>query len=319
MANIDNAFRLDKDKTNLALGFLEGLDPGLMKLAPVLPKPSNGQYPSYGRGAFYYKQETQRERGADPREFQIPDETWEEYICEEHTLVGRVDRVDKAKSRVQGMPYSDTNALTKTLIKALQQSLDYKIASVIFNITNLSGQYASPGTQWDLPGATPFDDLQTWHQAFVDGCGVDPTGLAISGRALSYLGEGIRVKYGATSGKSNLELIKESLIVDLGINVNEFTILKGNYYNSTSSKMVPVAGDNCLFYYNPPAMGNWQPALAATVVPNDSATTKQGVGVKVPYWNEHGTAEFVQAIREYKVLFLSKYAGYMGYDLLSGV
>ena len=173
--NIDNAFRLDKDKTNLAIGFLEGLDPGLMKLAPTILKPSNGQYPSYGRGAFYYNQETQRERGADPREFKIPDETWNEYICEEHTLVGRVDRVDKAKSRVQGMPYSDTNALTKTLMKALQQSLDYKIANLLFNTTNMSGQYASPGTQWDLAGASPFDDLQTWHQSFVDGCGIEPT------------------------------------------------------------------------------------------------------------------------------------------------
>lgn len=319
MANIDNALRLDKEKTNLAIGFQEGLDPGLMALAPTIEKAANGQYPSYGRGAFYYNKETQRERGADPREFQIPDETWNEYICEEHTLVGRVDRVDKAKSRVQNMPYSDTNALTKTLVKALQQSLDYKIASTIFNTTNLSGCYASPATQWDLAGAEPWDDLQTWYNAFVDNCGIEPNGLAISGRALTYLGEGVRAKYASTKGEANLTLIKEALLVDFAIPVNNFVILKGNYYNSTSAKMVPVSGDNCLFFYNPSSTGDWQPALGATVVPNDSDTTRKGVGVKVPYWNEHGTAQFVQVIREYKVVLLSKYAGYMGYDLLNGV
>jgi hypothetical protein len=315
MANIDSALRLDKDLTNLAIGFKQGLEPGLAKLAPVIDKASNGQYPSYGRDAFYYNKETQRERGADAHEYEQPTETWNAYKIEEHTLVGKVDRRDMAKSRIRGMPYSDEAKLSQTVLTALTQAQHYKTVSTIFNTTNLSGCYATPDPQWNAAGAAPWDDMQTWWMAFKNNCGVSPNIFAIDSRSLSYLGELVRAKYSATTGRSNKALILEALMPDFGITVDHFVILDADYYSS--SAFTSLTGDNCLFAYNPASFGDWMPGLAATIVPNDSVTTRKGVGVKTPYWNEDETARKVQVSLEYKIVLLSKYAGYMGYDLLA--
>jgi hypothetical protein len=316
MGNIDNALRLDKDLTNIALGYKEGIDEGLFLIAPPISMPSNGKYPYYAKGALYYSGDSTRARYAKVKRLEYPTESWGSYACEEHPLEGLVDRQDRAKSRVQGMVYSSPESAAKGIKRALDQELGAKIISAIFSTTALASSYATPTIKWDLDGATPRDDLRTWYLAFKDNCGVAPNGFAISDRLLPYLGDGLRLKYGWTGG-FNFDLIKGALNVDFGIPVNRFVIIHGEKYGTSS--FANLITDQCLFFYSPPSLVDWEPSLAATIVPNDSVSTINGVGFIPPYEEpEQKIGTLVQGIREYDVVLLDQYAGYLGYNCANG-
>ena len=53
--DIDQALRLDKDATKIALGYYEGLeDRALIEaVAPQVKVALNGKYPTYARGSWY--------------------------------------------------------------------------------------------------------------------------------------------------------------------------------------------------------------------------------------------------------------------------
>lgn len=305
----DQGLKLDKNATKIALGYVEGIEQAaiLNAIAPQIKVPQNGQYPTYGTATFYNNEGTQLAPGSTSvQEYIWPAESWNAYVIETHALKGFVSyQYSDNTAVVKGMVYSDPKTAAKALTRALYQRYSYITAYTAVH-TSYS---ASPGTDWDDAGATPFDDMQTWVKELKDAIGVGGYGCILTDRVMWHLGEGVRSAYSHTGNMSNYEIVSKNLTRDLGIN-NLYVSDSAEYYSS--SDFVSIWGDNVVIFKSAKNPSGWEPSYMATLVPDD----RTFVEVFKPYETPDKTGVYVQVRMNYLVKELLATAIYMGSDVI---
>lgn len=310
--DLDSSLRLDKDATNIALGYKQGESPQAKIIAPNIDVAWSGQYPSYAKDAFLANdQDDVRAPGQKkPIETIWPVETWHDYICEEHTRTAYIDRQRKGREGVVAkMVYSDPVTAVKKVREMMNQRLTYLIAYAVKNMS--ASYYTVPGVKWNDDGAEPFEDLQAAIRQFKKNCGFNPNKILIPSHIMTYLGDKVRAQYSVTAAVSNKNIFKELAMPDLelssdGLLVDETPVYDGTDFGS-------VWGDNVVLARVVPDPAEWEPTFMGTLVPKD----KQPVQVFSPYETEHKTGWEIQIVMEYKVVILDNYAGYMLKSVLS--
>lgn len=312
--DLDQALRLDKNATKIALGYYEGLeDPALLNaLAPQIKVPMNGKYPAYAVGSWWdVDEDTVGPMATQVNEYIPPAESWTAYIIELHARKVKISNLEADSSGIaQGMVYSDRGVAAKRLTDVLVQ----KYAKVVADLAAATSNTAAAGVAWDASGATPFDDIQTWIAALKDLIGVGGfTGLTTD-RVMWHLGEGCRAKYSHTGNMSNYDIVDKLVTRDLGIN-RLLISNKGEYYSTTSAAFTSIWGSNFFIAKVAPQMNGWQPTWAATLVP----TEKQFLQVLRPYGQENldFLGDWIQVRMYYLVKELDSNAIYKGSGCLS--
>lgn len=297
MRDIDQALRLDKDATKIALGYYEGLeDVALINaVAPQINVIGNGKYPTYAVGAWWDADEDEIGPGATQvTEYIPPTEEWIPYVITMHARKVRISSGEADSSGIaKGMVYSDRKVAAKRLTDVLFQ----KYVKVVADLMIATGNSAAPGTAWDAPGATPFDDIQTWYTALKDLIGVGGYTALLTDRIMSHLGEGCRAKYAHTGNMSNYDIVSKNVTRDIGIE-KLLVSNKAEYY--TSGAFTSVWGKNFFLFKNKPNIADFDVTHMATMVP----TKKQFIQVLRPYGQE--TLDFLGDWTQVRMWYLVK-------------
>lgn len=310
--DLDQALRLDKDASKIALGYVEGLeDVAIMQaVAPQIKVVSNGKYPSYGTGAWYDQDDDLIGPGATQvNEFIPPAESWNAYVIETHAKKALLSNLETDSSGIaQGMVYSDKTVAAKKVAEALYQGYCKTVADFVV----ATGNSAAPGTAWDQAGATPFDNIQTWLKSMKDAIGVGGYTALTTDRVMWHLGEGCRTKYAHTGNMSNYEIVEKNVTRDLGL--DRLLISRKAEYLSGST-FVSIWGNNFIMFKNQANIASFMPTYCVTMVPKE----KQFVQVFKPYGAEvlDHLGQYVQVRMHYLVKELDSNAVYMGSSVIS--
>lgn len=312
--DIDQALKVDKDATKIALGYYEGLeDVALINaVAPQIKVTNNGKYPSYGVGAWCDDDEDEVGPGATHvAEYIPPVETWNAYVITMHARKVRISSGEADSSGIaKGMVYSDRKVAAKRLTDVLYQKYAKTVADSVIATSNS----AAPGTAWDQAGATPFDDVQTWYKSLKDLIGVGGYTALLTDRVMSHFGEGCRVKYAHTGNMSNYDIVSKNVARDIGID-KLLVSKKGERYSSTAGAFSSIWGNNFIMFKNQPNIADFDVTHMVTMVPKN----KQFIQVLRPYGKEtlDFLGDWVQVRMWYLVRELDTNAIYMGSSVIS--
>lgn len=302
---IEARMRYDKDATRGVLAYKEGIAEEALSISPIITQPKSGQYPSYGPGEWQYTNFDSR-APSDPKVMQItfPALSWTDYFIPEVPRKKFIDRQDQARSgTVAGLAETDVKRTAERVKHALQQALSYKI---ITDALAGVGGTATPTNKWNQTGATPVDDLQNYIDNFEAQLGIPPNGIVFPRKVFRHVGAGIRAEYGITGEtKANVALVKEILMLDLGIPAERMYISKATLYSG--STFANMYSDAVLLFYSAtnPKMIDWEPSYMASITPDDVPWFRV-----LPPYSFGDPGQWVECIAEILPKVLMANAGY---------